>query len=89
MKRGDLELQQTMDIEFSGNQADLEATQEVLSPPVLKSRGAIAPATSSAMSLSSKAGNPVAPERKGLLGTALVLVIGALLAFWVWTILKR
>jgi hypothetical protein len=87
MKRGDLELPVTAEVEFSGKQSDLEATQEVLSTPAREPRGVAAPASSSALSLSSTAASPVAPERKGLLSRILILAIGVLLTFWLWTIL--
>jgi len=89
MKRGDLELPATTDVESSGKHADLEVTQEVLSMPALEPRGVDAPGSSSVLSLSSTAVSPIAPARKGLLSRILILAIGALLTFWLWTILTH
>ena len=87
MKRGDLELPETTEVEFPGKQSDLEATREVLSTPAFEPRGVDASSSSSALSLSPTAVSPIAPARKGLLGRILILAIGALLTFWLWTIL--
>jgi len=87
MKRGDFELPANAEVESSGKQIDLEATQEVLSTPALKPRGVKAPASSSALSLSSTAASPIAQARTGLLTRILVLAIGALLTLWLWTVL--
>ena len=89
MKRGDFELPANTEVEFSGKQSDLEATQEVLYTPALKSRGVAAPASSSALSLSSIAASPVAPVRKSLLNRILILAVGALLTLWLWTVLRH
>ena len=89
MKRGDFELPANTEVELSGTQSDLEATQEVLSTPALEPRGVGAPVSSSALSLSSTAVSPVAPAEKGWLSKILILAIGALLTFWLWTILTH
>ena len=89
MKRGDFQLQETTQVESSGAQSDLEATQDVFSMHALKPRGVDAPASSSAPSLSSTAVAPIAPARQGPLIRILILVVGALLTAWLWTILTH
>jgi hypothetical protein len=76
MKRGDLELTDDVEVESSGKQSDLEATRGVSPAPGLES------------SWSSGAVSPVAPDRKGVLSKIFVLIIGALLVFWLWTLFQ-
>jgi hypothetical protein len=89
MRTGDLELPEATEVEFSGRHSDLEDPQEVLSTAALEPRGVDAPGSSSALSLSSTAVNPVASAPKGLLSRILILAIGALLTFWLWIILMH
>jgi hypothetical protein len=77
MKRGDLELPEAMEVESSGMQSDPEPAQGVLSAPGLEPP------------LSSGAMNPVARAENGLLSKILIMTIGALLVFWLWTHLSH
>lgn len=82
-----LELPDNVSVESSGEEPDLETTQEVLSTPALQRTRGDDVASSSALSWSSAPVNPIAPARNRLPGRIFMLAVGALLTYWLWTAL--